>query len=268
MRNTNIQHLCPGPIIPADWQGRHSGKPIFVIGNGPSLKKQNPALLKDQITIGVNRVAYWLETRYIMVQDKVNWEDHKNSVLTAWKHGSTIILASNIRWGANEKNVYHFPTRSSRPLSFITDPAKGLVRGSNIVYPAMAVAFFFGGNPIYLMGCDYTDYTKTRGPVHMVDTSADKARYKIKGNVGQDGYPAFELVMQGFAKIRERASHEKRKIFNLSPQDGSRLTLFPFKNYPDDCEFLDKNENTGGTSGNNLQLSGVRNWGPLTRIST
>ncbi len=60
----------------ADFAGRHAGGRCFVIGNGPSLKQIDMSLLKNEITLGSNRVFLGFDdwgynVNYWMVQDEI-----------------------------------------------------------------------------------------------------------------------------------------------------------------------------------------------------
>jgi hypothetical protein len=39
-------------------RNQHKGQRCFIIGNGPSLRQTNLALLKDEVTFGLNRISY------------------------------------------------------------------------------------------------------------------------------------------------------------------------------------------------------------------
>ena len=65
-----------------NWTGALVGIPCFIIGNGPSLNRQNLALVDNRFfSIGINRAFYKIDPTILLFQDLQLWHTDKHRIL-------------------------------------------------------------------------------------------------------------------------------------------------------------------------------------------
>ena len=115
-----------------DFHNLHKGRRAFVVGNGPSLKKLDMSMLRDEITFGANRVflgfkdwgfpfAYWSSVDETLIKQSGNEfsEELPNSTFkfipTALSHYFDVKRMGN----CHQMNVIYdpdpFPQLSTKP---------------------------------------------------------------------------------------------------------------------------------------------------------
>jgi len=63
------------------WVDSMKGKPVFIIGNGPSLIDKDIKFLEDYFTIGINRAFFKIDPTILMWQDLALWIQEKKRVV-------------------------------------------------------------------------------------------------------------------------------------------------------------------------------------------
>ena len=128
------------------WADRLPDVPAFLIGNGPSINKQDLSLLEDYFTIGINRAFYALDTTLLMWQDISLWnsEYHKLQNIQALK------VARDI---ADPRRIYYNFHLKTGPYSFSRKTHVLYGRGSSGPIAAQ-LAHSMGGLPLILVGMD------------------------------------------------------------------------------------------------------------------
>jgi hypothetical protein len=156
----------------------YKGNRIFIIGNGPSLKRTNLALLKGEYTFGVNRIYLlydrikWKPTFYTALDWRVVPDiAHEINGLT----GSTFFFEERFRGLLREGDdvcfYTHLAAKQREKNSFSFDITEGVRGAGSVVGSAIQIAYYMGFSPIYLIGCDLG--------------------YSVKDNVVQDGEDKF-----------------------------------------------------------------------------
>ena len=159
------------------FQNKYHGKRCFVLGNGPSLQKQNLTLLQNEKVFTVNNFYLHPQTETIapdfhLLADPVHFKDEKNFVLRTEQAFSELVKKSpNIKIllpTVGYKTACKYQWESKWPIYFfspIYDYADNLVRTncsrnitcfSTVVQYAIEWAIFMGFAEIYLLGCDCT----------------------------------------------------------------------------------------------------------------
>lgn len=176
---------------------------VFVIGNGPSLKRTPLDLLQGETCVAMNRIhlvyprTTWRPTHYVKT-------DHNPSLTEIWKDetrlqyelGITCYLWEGFRYGLPEKHpnhdtlpdglgdlpgvvwvercehhYYHHDSRIDRRSHGWHFP--GLCTAYSGISPAIQVAYMLGADEIYLVGCDL-GYGRSKGYDHFsTDYSKD-----------------------------------------------------------------------------------------------
>lgn len=145
----------------------HTGKDIYIIGTGPSLKLFPLAWLKDKITIGLNQAyklfspTYSLTIHpYLIPIERKKWD-------TKWLT-KTKLSDESWKYHLNNGNVekFYLFNNNNNPLNFDylypnKRPKNGLYVGCGIHTGAMHLACLMGAKSVYLIGCDFDYHEKT-----------------------------------------------------------------------------------------------------------
>lgn len=138
----------------------HQGQRAFVIGNGPSINDMNLTLLRDEVTIGCNRIYKnnKIIPGYYCIEDRKLASRIKKEI-NAWGRDVIKFIASDIaRFLKVHRNVISVPFVRGRKLKgvykFSDDCSKVVYWGSSVTFMMLQIAYYFGCNPIYLIGMD------------------------------------------------------------------------------------------------------------------
>ena len=183
------------------------GKRCFVVAGGPSLRGFDFETLKEEFTIGVNKICALFNPTIAYATDLVLFPfllEHsgKNTDIVFCDRGNDYL-----------NDVYYVRDRG---LHGIPDSVDIIFSGDNSAYGAVNLAIAMGFEPIYLLGCDF----KVRDScTHVLD------------DWGHPGTPETyqrEFLDKFRQEFEELARYSTRKIINLN-QD-SALQAFPKMN--------------------------------------
>ncbi len=240
-------------------RGIHSGKRVFILGNGPSLRHQDLSLLKNEIVFAGNWFA--LHERYADIDPRYyclcshtifgGWDtpepklDENLQKLLLERTGNAIKFFSfDFRDYLEDANL--FPGHDLRYLlyekplkrfidsakDFNLDPAVPLHDGHTVVVTfAMLLARWMGAKEIYLLGCD-CDYGIKKesdekqyfydSALHTTKTSAFDHLQKVWSPEGGRIFATYEIV-------KDVLSKNGVAVYNAT--HGGCLEVFPRKPY-------------------------------------
>ena len=152
-------------------KGRHQGKRCFIIGNGPSINRQNLVALKNEITFVVNRfphheLANQIEpTYYVSVDPKFAngaWGTDFIEQLQVKMPNTTCFLSpdglrfvnENQLITQNEKYVIWPNHQFCFGYRAGIDLTRGIPGMSNVTKSALSIALYMGATEINLIGID------------------------------------------------------------------------------------------------------------------
>lgn len=220
-----------------------SGKRGFVIGNGESLNRQDLTKLRNEITVGMNRIYLhdickdWSPTFYCNV-DRVPKEgisEYRRKYLDEmperFKPVGMFYHISELHYHLNTGNRFFVKTDIAvdtvRDYNIPWDLTRAIPGNRTTSHTAIMVAMYAGCNPIYLIGMD-NDWLSHR--------SIDRHFYDGKGleeDLINKSYTYYMKVVlrqfQGYEVIRNYANQHGIKIFNAT--DGGFLDVFPRVEY-------------------------------------
>lgn len=152
-------------------KGKYTGKRIFLVGNGPSLKKTPLDLLQGEYTLAMNRInlvyrtTKWRPTFFVATTDDIRTiPEFRKDVMETIELG-----VPTFAWDLFEKfigkrdNVYYLNCHldyndglpDSSPLEWLSDDiTKGVYKFGTSMLPAMQVILYLGFDTIYLIGAD------------------------------------------------------------------------------------------------------------------
>ena len=136
---------------------RHVGKRCFLIANGPSLNQMNLSFLKNEITIGLNKIYLGLHKfgfyprYYVAINEKVIQQSYSEikrmtSVKFIAKRSSDLLPEDAL--------TYHIDT-SDPPRRFCEDINDGVHEGGTVTFAALQIAFYLGFQEVIIIGMDH-----------------------------------------------------------------------------------------------------------------
>ena len=148
---------CITKILPT---GAWKGKTCFLIGGGPSLKDFDFDLIKNELTIGVNKsfttfsttVNYAMDARFfdmVTYAQKVEWRELHQQWLEY--KGIKVFLRRSKKFKFDD-SIYTVNGLNKKALSF--DLSKGIWGGNNSGFGALTLAIGLGAIRIGLLGFD------------------------------------------------------------------------------------------------------------------
>jgi hypothetical protein len=142
----------------ADLHDRHHGERCVLVANGPSLNDMNLSFLKNEITIGLNKIfigfrrfnfypKYYVATNRYVIEQSV--EEIKQLCCTKFisKDAASDLLEEDAL-------TYLFDVLPSRD-KFHVDIRNGLREGYTVTYAALQCAFHLGFSEVILIGLDH-----------------------------------------------------------------------------------------------------------------
>ena len=211
-----------------EYKNRFVGKRCVVIGNGPSLKSTNLALLQNEITFGLNRIYLMFdelgfETTFLVVVNQLvaeqcadDFRSIKAPLFTTTANRSLLQGVLGIR----------YLNRLSRP-TFSHDASRGIWEGATVTYVAMQLAYYMGFSEVILVGVDHR--FAVSGPAHQIVESSGPDESHFDPNYFGKGFrwqlPDLETSELAYVMAREQFLRGNRRIVDCTV--GGALTVFP-----------------------------------------
>ena len=215
---------------------RHAGQRCFVIGNGPSLKRTDMSLLKEEFTIGVNRIYLMFDelgfsTSYYVCVNRLVIEQCGREII------ERVPCPKFISWKTRDfisftKDMIFLHSRTASPR-FFTDITQGIWEGATVTYAAIQVAYFLGFSKVILIGVDHSYWAEGKPRAEVVSTGEDPnhfdRQYFGKGFRWQ--LPDLNTSELGYRIARYVFEKKRREIVDATI-DG-KLKIFPKVRYQD-----------------------------------
>lgn len=164
------------------FHNKHTGKRCFIIANGPSLKKTDLSLLKNEITIGMNRIYLSSEENgftptYIVVHDipvqlkqfTKDFDDLELPKFFNWNARKYFTLKDNLMF-----------IRSDYTPKFSEDLTKTSWGGHSVTNICIQLAYYMGFSEVYLVGKDH-NYEQKGVPGKLIKATGDEGNHFTKG---------------------------------------------------------------------------------------
>lgn len=170
------------------WRNVFEGKPLLVIGNGPSLNETPLDSFLNVPSIGMNKIdliynrTNWRPSLVVCVNNlvvKQGWNNFLNSdvpVYLSWKSRRFI--------PASHRNKFQY-FLSLNSNSFSQDIVAGIGSSSTVTYTALQFAYFTGANPIILFGVDH--YFNDKGKPNKIERRKDSDMNHFDNNYFASG---------------------------------------------------------------------------------
>jgi len=226
-------------------RGTYSGKRIFAIGNGPSLKDVPLDLLSSEYSIAMNRIALlypetqWRPTFFVCTTTNIERSDWRRDILHTIDLGVTTFAWQELRSHIGERPNVHYlhcshgpeVTQEAPDRWWSDDIAERVCKFGTSMLVALQIAAYLGFAEIYLLGCDlgFVDTRRRRGVVgrllRAIRPDSDPNHF-AKG-YGTPGFHASTLNSNMVAahRLARRASMTRQfRILNCTP--GGTLEVY------------------------------------------
>lgn len=153
-------------------KNRHAGEKAVIVANGASLNRMDLSCLKDEITIGLNKIFLGFKKfnfyprYYIAINDKVIAQSVEQI-----RRLNCVKFISKRNGGLIPENAlaYHVNTQDP-PARFSHDIAQGLHEGWTVTYAALQIAYYLGFKEVVIIGMDHRyEYIGIPNEEHQLD---------------------------------------------------------------------------------------------------
>lgn len=213
------------------------GKRCFILGNGPSLRRTDLSLLRNEITFGLNRIyllfpEIGFSTTYLVSVNRLVLEQCAGEILALptirfvpWS--SRKYIRTPIE---NTKNTIFLNTTCRRP-GFARDVRRPIWTGATVTFVALQLAYHMGFERVILIGVDHSFDTKGKPHTTVVSEGDDpnhfSPNYFGKGFRWQ--LPDLETSEIAYRMARQAFEQDGRQV--LDATIGGKLTVFEKVDY-------------------------------------
>ena len=212
----------------ASYKDIHKGKRCFVIANGPSLRNIDFNLLKNDYTIGMNRI-YLMKEQNGFTPNYLACIDVKSQILQFYEELDQVKIPCffnfNLRNKFSKKSNQNFILGKFSP-KFASNITKAFGNGRSVTYTAIQLAFLMGFSEVYLIGKDHSYNTNAIAGVG-IKSDGKEDNHFIKGyyKPGQN-WDAPDYLSEEFAyKIARKKFEINGRIIKDATING-KLEVF------------------------------------------
>lgn len=211
----------------------HKGERCFIIGNGPSLRQTDLSLLKNECTIGMNRIYLlfpelgFSTTYFLSVNDLV--------IEQCAAEIQALPIPKFVSWRARkwlhlQDDLYFLYSTYTGP-KFAQDIRGRMWEGATVTYMALQTAFYLGFEQVILIGVDH-NFTTQGKPNTTVTSQGDDPNHFAPGYFGK-GFrwqlPDLETSERAYRMARQAYEQAGRSVIDATV--GGKLTVFPKVDY-------------------------------------
>jgi len=240
----------------AAFKDRHRGKRCFILGTGPSIKKQNLKALGRETCIAVSnffvhrdfpviRPRYYCVPAYHPPFTDTAWNEWIGEVF-AKTNGSELFMGDTLlgieRYQERCTDIGADMTRTffikfgrgwNSAVRRGIDLTGSLPAPQSVAIMALMIALYLGFGEIYLLGCDHDWILHLGENAHFYDEKKS-ALYRSGHHEGVDLDLATEfrnhlILWEQYKALREIAERNNTRVFNATA--GSLLDVFPRAHY-------------------------------------
>lgn len=213
--------------------GRHRGQRCVLIANGPSLNQMDLRFLRNEVTIGLNKIylgfrkfsfypRYYVAVNDLVIQQSADAIKAMNCV--------KFISERNAATVPEDALTYHINT--SRPAQrFCKDISQGVHEGWTVTYAALQVAYHLGFSEVVIIGMDHR-YAYSGDPNQMQTLEGDDPNHFSPAYFGggqQWKNPDLARSEESYRIARETFDADGRRIIDAT--FGGACTVFEKAEY-------------------------------------
>jgi len=214
----------------AAYKDRYKGKRCFVIGNGPSLRKMDLSVLRDEFTFGLNRIyllfpEIGFTTSFLVSVNDLVLEQCAPDLQTL--DLPKFVTWRARRWIKKDKNTIFIDSDFTGPEVFCPDASDRLFEGFTVTYIALQLAYYMGFQEVFLVGVDHNFTTK--GPANTTVVSQGDDPNHFSGAYFGKGFrwqlPDLDGSERAYLLAREAYCQAGRSVQDAT--SGGKLEIFP-----------------------------------------
>lgn len=210
-------------------KGKYQGKPLVIVGNGPSLNKVPMDKIKYPC-IGMNKID--------LMYDRTTWRPEMVACINGLviRQNKTVYNETEIPTVLPVKAKYLgiksrgpiFFVRETKQTQFENDLIEGVGAGFTVTYTALQLAYYMGANPVYLIGVDHSfNYVGKSNEVQKMDKQ-DENHFDPRYFQGQLwGLPDLEASEVAYHQAKVAFEADGRNVYDATI-DG-KLNIFDKK---------------------------------------
>lgn len=227
--NSQLYRMFGDPEPLNALKNRHEGKPMLVVGNGPSLNQTPLDDFSHVPSIGMNKIdllferTAWRPEAIVCINNIVAWQ-HQDVFATSaipvflgWK-------ARRLVRPDNRDRINYFNLTASN--AFSPDAIRGFGASATVSYIALQMAYWMGANPVIIFGIDHSFWFEGDKSTYQVRVGADvnhfDPNYFKAGTVW--GTPDMDQSEIDFTFARRAFEADGRSVFDATI-DG-KLDIF------------------------------------------
>jgi 6-hydroxymethylpterin diphosphokinase MptE-like len=209
------------------------GERCFVIGNGPSLKNTDMSLLRNENTIGMNRIYLMFpelgfQTSYLVTVNDLVIEQCAEDLQ---KLDMPRFVSWRSRKWLHPDPKLHFLHTTYTGEKFAKNVTRRLWEGATVTYVSLQLAYHLGFEEVILIGVDHSFASKGK-PNTTVVSQGDDPNHFSPGYFGK-GFrwqlPDLDTSEIGYQRARLAFETDGRRIVDATV--GGKLQVFPKADY-------------------------------------
>ena len=214
------------------YENHHKGQRCFIIGNGPSLKKTDLSLLRDEVTFGLNRIYLLFDelgftTTYHVTINKLVIEQCAREI-------SALPCPRFISW--RWRDLLEFKpgmmfVDDRGDIRFQGDITRKIWQGATVTYAALQIAYYMGFQKVILIGVDHS--FETKGKPHSQVVSPEDDPDHFSPHYFDQGFrwqlPDLETSELAYRMAKWRFELAQREIIDATIE--GKLQVFPKADY-------------------------------------
>ncbi len=211
------------------WQNIHKGQRCFIIANGPSLKKIDFSLLKNEITIGMNRI-YLMKEENGFSPTYLACHDIKTQIMQFHQELDKLDIPcffnfTKLNLFSRKLNQYFMFRKFTRSFNKTISGPFG--SGKSVTYACIQLAFHMGFSEVYLIGKDHSYNTGSAKMGDRIPSEGSEDNHFIRGYYkpgmvwGMPDYKAEEFAY----KVAKITFEKNNRIIKDATIDG-KLNVF------------------------------------------
>ena len=217
-----------------EYRDRHRGQRCFVIGNGPSLRKTDMSMLRNEFTFGLNRIyllfpelgfttTYLVSVNTLVIEQCADeFKELSIPKFITWR---------GRRWMADDPDMIFIDSDYTQPENFSSDATERIYEGCTVTYVALQLAYYMGFDQVILIGVDH--HFKTTGPPNkpVISEGADPNHFHPEyfGKGFRWQLPDLDCAERAYHLANEAYERDGREV--LDATIGGKLAIFPKIDY-------------------------------------
>ena len=207
---------------------KHKGQRCFIVCNGPSLKDIDFNLLKDEITLGMNRI-YLMKEQNGFEPTYLGCVDKNSQILQFHNDLDKLPMPcffnfSLRKYFSKRNNQFFIAEKFSH--TFQPDCSKLMGNAKSVTYEMIQLAYYMGFQEVYIIGKDHSYNTSERAGVG-IKATGEETNHFIKGYYKPGmRWDAPDYLAEEYDYELARAAFEKAGRIIKNATVGGKLEVF------------------------------------------